>query len=191
MTMSNEEDYPQQVARMRMERKQAEAADQYEQLRQQYNEALENRENASLQILGNDGDRSDWDYWDSQMEEAERQLAPYMRAQQPQPDPRAVQWDRQNQSYINKVNQRIGPQRAMQGMAHVDAIATRHFPRHSPGYQKFVEDYLEMYSEGGTGVKFDPKDKTPTWQDAAKMSGQSEQEYATNYHRLRAQGRIR
>src|SRR5215475_311681 len=66
------EDYQEEVARMRMERKQAEAADQYEQLRQQYNEAVENRENASLQILGNDGDRSEWDYWDSQVEDAER-----------------------------------------------------------------------------------------------------------------------
>src|SRR5215510_12044405 len=100
-------DYQEEVARMRMERKQAEAADQYEQLRQQYNEAVENRENASLQILGNDGDRSEWDYWDSQVEDAERQLAPYMRP--PPPDPRAARWDWQNQSYINKVNQRIGP----------------------------------------------------------------------------------
>src|SRR5262249_18299978 len=143
------EDYQQQVARMRMERKQAEAADQYEQLRQQYNEAVENRENASLQILGNDGDRSEWDYWDSQMEDAERQLAPYMRP--PPPDPRAVRWDWQNQDYINKVQRNIGPQRVMQGMAHIDALATRHYPRNSPGYQKFVEDYLEMYSEGGDG----------------------------------------
>src|SRR5215510_5600457 len=182
-------DYQEEVARMRMERKQAEAADQYEQLRQQYNDALENRENASLQILGNDGDRSEWDYWDSQMEDAERQLAPYMRP--PQPDPRAARWDRQNQSYINKVNQRVGPQRAMQGMAYVDAVATRHYPRHSPGYQKFVEDYLEMYSEGATGVKYDPKEKTPTWRDAAETSGLSEQEYRDAYTRLRAQGRVR
>src|SRR5215831_10554841 len=96
------EDYQESVARMRMERKQAEAADQYEQLRQQYNDALENRENASLQILGNDGDRSEWDYWDGQMEEAERQLAPYMRP--PPPDPRAVRWDWQNQSYTKPLS---------------------------------------------------------------------------------------
>jgi hypothetical protein len=181
--------YQEDVARMRMERKQAEAADHYEMLRQQYNEALDNRENASLQILGNDGDRSEWDYWDSQMEEAERQLAPYMRP--PPPDPRAVQWDAQNQDYITKVQRNIGSENAVRGMAHVDAVATRHFPRNSPGYHKFCEDYLEMYSEDATGVKYDPKDKTPTWRDAAKASGLSEQEYANSYHRLRAQGRVR
>src|SRR5262245_29010857 len=184
------EDYQEQVARMRMERKQAEAADQYEQLRQQYNNALENRENASLQFNDDPASaKADWNYWDSEMEEAERQLAPYMRP--PPPDPRAARWDWQNQSYINKVNQRIGPQRAMQGMAHVDAVATRHYPRHSPGYQKFVEDYLEMYSEGATGVKFDPKEATPTWRDAAGISGLSDAEYTDAYKRLRAQGRVR
>jgi hypothetical protein len=182
--------YQEQVAQMRRERKQAEAADQYEQARQQYNEAVENRENASLQFMDDpDSARADWNYYDQQVEEAERALAPYMRP--PPPDPRAVQWDAQNQTYITKVQRNIGPQRTVQGMAHVDAVATRHFPRHTPGYNKFVEDYLEMYSEGATGVKFDPKEKTPTWQDAAKASGVSEREYADAYHRLRAQGRIR
>lgn len=186
--MSN---YQEDVARMRAERKQAEAADQYEQLRQQYNEALENRENASLQILGNDGDRSSWDYWDQQMEEAERQLAPYIQAQRPKPHPAALEWDAQNSQYIHKVQQSIGPQQAVQRMAQLDAAATRHHPRHSEGYKKFIEDALELYSEESTGVKYDPKDKTLTWRDAAKASGLTEQEYGTNYHRLRAQGRIR
>jgi hypothetical protein len=181
--------YQEDVARMRMERKQAEAADHYETLRQQYNNALENRENAALQILGNDGDMSEWNYWDSEMEDAEQQLRPYMRP--PPPDPRATQWDAQNANYLNKVVARVGPQYAQQGIAHVDAIAARHHQRFSPGYNKFFEDYLEMYSEGATGVKYDPKDKTPNWQDAAKASGLSDREYAAAYNQLRAQGRVR
>jgi hypothetical protein len=182
-------DYAEDRYRMRMERKQAEAAEQYEQARQQYNQAIEERENASLQILGNDGDRSDWDYWDQQVEEAERQLAPFMRP--PPPDPRAVEWDWQNQGYITKVQAAIGPQATVQRMAALDAAATRHHPRHSPGYRKFIESGLELYSEEATGVKFDPKEATPTWRDAAKASGLSDQEYANSYRQLRAQGRVR
>jgi hypothetical protein len=185
--MSN---YQEDVARMRIERKQAEAADQYEQARQQYNEAVENRENASLQFMDDPATaRADWNYWDGQVEEAERALAPYMRP--PPPDRRAAQWDWQNAPYLNKVVARVGPQYAQQGIAHVDALACRHHPRFSPGYNKFVEDYLELYSENATGVAFDSKDQIPTWRDGAKASGLSEQEYTNSYRQLRAQGRIK
>jgi hypothetical protein len=183
-------DYQEEVARMRMQRKQEEAAAEYEQARQQYNQAVEARENAALQFMDDpDGARADWNYYDSEVEAAERALAPFMRP--PPPDPRAVKWDAQTASYQNQVMQRVGPERAMQGMAHVSALAARHFPPNSPGHIKFCEDYLEMYSEDATGVKFDPKDKILDPNEAASISGLSPNEYNASVNSLMRQGRIR
>src|SRR5262245_66510214 len=92
--------YQEEVARMRMERKQAEAADQYNQLVDQYNQAVEARDEESLQILSKGGDRTDYDYWDSQVEEAERGLAPYFRAQQQQQqNSHDAQWNYLNRDF--------------------------------------------------------------------------------------------
>jgi hypothetical protein len=180
-----DQSYQEQIAQWRAERERQQKVTRLQEIQQDYAHAAQARDEA---LAVGDTTTAEWKDDDCKYYEQEwQELNPY----RPQPHPAAVQWDWQNQDYINKVNQRVGPQRAMQGMAHVDAVAARHYPRNSPGYQKFAEDYLEMYSEGATGVKYDPKDKTPTWQDAAKASGLSEREYANSYHQLRAQGRVR
>src|SRR5262245_42324048 len=143
--------YQEQIAQWRAQREHQQKVTRLQEIQQDYAHAARERDEA---IAAGDTDTAEY--------KDEQSLVPY----RPQPHPNAATWDWQNQRYIQKVQRNIGPERAMQGMAHVDAIATRHYPRHSPGYQKFVEDYLEMYSAGGTGVPYDPKEKTPTWRVA-------------------------
>ena len=183
--MSDQQSYQEQIAQWRAQREHQQKVTRLQEIQQDYAHAALERDEA---LRAGDTETAEYKDDDCKYYEDEwRELVPY----RPQPHPNAAKWDWQNQSYINKVQRNVGPERVMQGMAHVDSLATRHYPRHSPGYQKFVEDYLEMYSEGATGVKYDPKEKTPTWRDAAETSGLSEQEYTDAYKRLRAQGRVR
>jgi hypothetical protein len=152
-------DYQQEVMRMRMERKQAEARDHYEMWRQEYNEALDERENAALQFMDDPvGAREDWNRADQRMEEAERNLAPHYRAQQPQAHPAATQWDARNKQYIERLERRLGPQGAAQTFALADGYVTRPkiqgennwqrtgmgIARNSPAYFKAMEDMLQQ-----------------------------------------------
>ena len=177
--------YQEQIAQWRAQREYQQKQTRLQEIQQDYAHAAQERDEA---LRAGDTDTAEYKDDDCKYYEEEWQsLVPY----RPQPHPNAAKWDWQNQQYINKIQRNVGPERVMQGMAHVDSLATRHYPRHSPGYQKFVEDYLEMYSEGATGVKFDPKEATPTWRDAAEISGLSDAEYTDSYKRLRAQGRVR
>ena len=166
----------------RQERAQREYVEQARTLQEEYRDNCANRAQASR-----DGDRAEWDYWDSLCEQNERDLQAYMPA--PQPDARAVHWDARNQQYINRVMQRLGPEQTVQAMAHVDAIACRHHQRHTPGYQKFVEDYLELHS-GNIGVPYDPKEKLLDANEAARISGLSPKHYNSSVQTLMNQGRI-
>jgi hypothetical protein len=168
----------------RQQRAQREYVEQVQTLQSEYRDNWAAREQAAKS-----GDRAEWDYWDSLCEQNERDLQTFLPAQQPQPDARAVHWDLRNQQYINRVTQRLGPERAMQAMAHVDAIATRHHQRHTPGYQKFVEDYLELHS-GNIGVPYDPKEKLLDANEAARISGLSPKHYNSSVQTLMNQGRI-
>jgi hypothetical protein len=197
-----DESYQQQIAQMRMERKQAEARDRYEMLREQYEQAVEARDEESLQIMSKGGDRTDYDYWDSQVEEAERGLAPYLQAQQPKFDPRFVEWYGRNQNFIQRYGQRANA-------AITDAHHYMFRPRnpntinpahtgcgmhpsqaYTPEYFKKLEDILEMHSEMYHGIKYDPNEKSLTPNEAANISGVSPQHYNWASQQLAAQGKF-
>jgi hypothetical protein len=181
-------DYQQEVYRMRMERKQAETEDRLEQLRQQYNNALENRENAALQMVNND-DPSEWRYWDSEMEDAERQLAPFLQAQQPRQDPRAAEWVKRNSAFFERYGQRginavrdahaylLRPRNENTNNPAYTGMGVHPSQAYSPEYFKKLEDVLEMHAEMYHGIKFDPKEKSLTANEACEVSGLSPNQY--------------
>jgi hypothetical protein len=197
-------DYQEEVYRMRMERKQAEAADRYQQLVEQYNQAVEARDEESLQILSKGGDRSEYDYWDQQVEEAERGLAPYIRAQQPQAHPAATQWDARRKAYVERLQQKHGYQGAMQRFAALDGYITRPkiqnetnpsrtgmgIARNSPAYFKAADELLELHSDSFFGVKFDPNESTLTPNEACEISGTAPAEWNRQAQLAWQQGKI-
>jgi hypothetical protein len=183
------EDYQQEVMRMRVERKQAEARDQYQQLVEQYNRAVEARDEESLQILSKGGDRSEYDYWDSQVEEAERGLAPYIQAQQPKQDPRAVEWYRRNSAFVERYGQRANaaindahkyifrPRNENTNNPALRGMGMHPSQAYTPEYFKKLEDILEMHAPMYHGINYDPKEKSLTPNEACEVSGISPNQY--------------
>jgi hypothetical protein len=196
-------DYQEEVYRMRMERKAAEARDQYQQLVEQYNQAVEARDNESLQILSKGGDRSEYDYWDQQVEEAEQGLRPYVQAQQPRVDPRLADWARRHPAFFERYGQRA--------IAAVDdALGYIYRPRNettnnpalrgmgkdprqgfTPEIEKHLDDVLQMHAPMYHGINFDPGETMLTPNESAEINGQTPQEYNRAAQTLAAMGRYR
>ena len=199
------DDYQQQVMQMRLQRKQAEAADHYEMWRQEYNDALDERENAALQFMDDPvGAREDWNRADQRMEEAERNLAPHIRAQQPQAHPAATQWDARRKAFVERLQQKHGYQGAMQRFAALDGYITRPkiqnetnpsrtgmgIARNSPAYFKAADELLELHSDNFFGVKFDPNESTLTPNEACEISGTDPGEWNRQAQLAWRQGKI-
>lgn len=195
-------DYNEEVMRMRMERKQAEARDRYEQLREQYNNALDNRENAALQMVDNN-DPSEWRYWDSEMEDAERELAPYLRAQQPRTDPRAAEWAKRNSAFFERYGQRainavqdahqyiFRPRNPNTTNPAYTGMGMHPSQAYTPDYFNKLEDILEMHAPMYHGLSYDPKEKSLTANEACAASGVSPETYNRSAQVLAAQGKYR
>lgn len=193
----------QRHANARAQRQINNANERWGELQGEYHEVMEEADNAQR----ND-DRETLNYCYDRMTELEAEMAPYEQAyrqqQQSQPHPAVTQWDARNKQYIERLEQRLGPQGAAQTFAMADGYVTRPkvkdennwqrtgmgIPRNSPAYFKAMEDMLEQYSGEATGVPYDPKTQMLNANEAAEISGVSPQEYNRQAQLAWQQGKI-
>jgi hypothetical protein len=189
----------QRINAARQERAQREYVEQVQTLQAEYRDNCANRAQATR-----DGNREEWDYWDSLCEQNERDLQAFLPVQAPEPHPAAQRWDYINKTFNERLTQRLGPQAAQQKLAEADAYITRPrnpratslaergmgIARNSPAYFHAMESLLELYGESMAGTKFDPSEKALTPDESAKISGLSPRHFNQCTQQLINQGRI-
>src|SRR5262245_4073244 len=192
--------YAEQLAGWRAQRRQQEANNRLQELRQEHAEALRERDTA---IANNELDLAA--SADDQCQYLENEYTQLVGPQQPQVHPQWANWMRRNSAFIEREGQR-GVQ------AVVDAIGYMQRPRNpnsnNPQYtgmgmtpqQIFtpqglnkLEDLLELHGSQFYGVKFDKNEKTLTPQGAARASNLDQRtydSYADAYRKAKASGSI-
>jgi hypothetical protein len=155
--------YAEDVARWRMERKQAQIADRVSQIGAEYAQAVRERDRA----IG-DGDTETAEYRDMDCEQLEGEYREYVPPQQTM-HPAAQQWLLQNKPFFDrhgaKADEAVRAAHAWltrQGSAGVKV--------NSPEYFKAVEDLLEMHGPTYYGVRYDAGEKQLTANEAVKIS---------------------
>src|SRR5262245_3122687 len=188
-----EQSYLEQVAALRQQRAQQEAAERVEQLKADYQSNLEMRNEAAQR-----NDHEDWHLWDKEMQENEREWLRYLLPQRPQADPRWVNfalrnkpfWDRHGQladhairvavQYLTRprVPRETHPERTGMGLQ-----------RYSPAYFENMKSLLELHGKH-FGVQYSRDEEALTPDGAAKASGLSARDYNASVQQLKAQGRL-
>jgi len=188
--------YQDDIAAWRLKRQQQQIADRCNQIQSEYREVQRERDQA---IADNDMETAECRDYDCQ--QLEQEWAQYNPPQQ-QEHPTLTRFRYQNQDYLNKVRERVGPEHMSRFLNWADwkltAPPNQYDPkrsgmglqRYSPAYYQRGRDLLELYSEQSTGVKYDSGDRLPMKSDVAKMSGLSDQEYANAERAMASQGRF-
>jgi hypothetical protein len=175
--------YQEQIAQWRAQRKQQEVAERVNQIASEYRDAVRERDQ---HIANNDLESAAWR--DADCEQLEQEYSQYVPPQQPQIDPRLVQFAKQNAGFLQKYGQRAyqaldaahqymmrprtgNPNPAFTGMGWN--------PQHvyTPAYFARMKELLEMHGESHLGVKYDPNEEMLTPNEAAKISGLTPQQY--------------
>jgi hypothetical protein len=188
--------YQEELARWRMERRQAEVADRVEQIRDEYTQASRERDTA----LAN-GDTEEAEFRDKDCQQLEEEFAQYVPPQQPQVHPQWANWIRRNSTFIEREGQR--------GVNAVqDALAYMQRPRTSSADPRYtgmglrpeqiftpqglnkLETLLETHGQTLFGVKYDANEKALTPTTAARISGVSADTYNAASRQLAVAGRF-
>jgi hypothetical protein len=172
--------YQEELAQWRVQRKQAEISNRVEQIREEHSQAARERD---IAIANNDLQTAEWRDMDCEQLEAEyNQYVP----QQPQSDPRQVQYVRRRAPFVQKYGQR-----AMQNfdLCH-KYLLSRGWTPNTKEYFRGMDTLMEMYGKA-YGTPFDPNQKMLNAREAAKISGLDEKSYAAAYQQLKQQGRVR
>ena len=160
------ENYQQMVARMRAERANRETTERLQQIVHGHQESVRARDEAAAR-----GDVESFEMYDDDCQRLEQDYQAIAPPQQPQADPRLVQFGQLNQDYFDKLRARVGPQRATQFLNWVDQrLVNMGIQRHSPAYFERGRDMLELDSARVTGVSYDPKSESLTADEAARIS---------------------
>jgi hypothetical protein len=194
--MANEQQtYLQEVARLRQQRAQAELQDRLQQIQTEAAENLRYRDEAAQ-----NNDPQSWHYWDSLLEQNERDYQAFVPPQRPQDPPAWTQWALRNKHFFDRYGAR-----AKQAIEVAHGYLTRpKNPRETnldrrgmglqpftPQYFKELENLLEMYGDKSAfGVRYDPNEKALTPDEAAEASGLSARDYNKAVVALRNQGRL-
>ena len=199
--MANNQNYREQVAAMqqinqlRQERAQREHYSQLQEIRENYADAVQGRNEAAQR-----GDRGDWDAYDEwavDLEQRWNQLNP-----PPAHDPRLVNFVNRNSNFF----QRYGANAmAAAGAAHEYLMRPRNpntnDPRYtgcgmrpeavySPVYFAKMKALLELHGKDFAGVKYDPGEQALTPDEAAKISGLTPNQYNHAVRTMHAQDRL-
>ena len=169
--------YYEQVTAMRRSKQQEEIALERNQAIRGYELSLQNRQEIEREAATtNDPDeqqrlRDMWHYYDAELQRCEADIRRFTPPAPP--DPRAVEYMRRRQPFINKYGQR-----AIQAfdLAHQHLASTGNWKIGSPRYYKALDTLLEMYGPDH-GIKFDPNEIALTPNEAAKISGLSPERY--------------
>ena len=185
--------YAEDVARWRMERKQAQITDRVNQIGAEYAQAVRERDRAIA-----DGDTETAECRDMDCEQLEGEYAQYCPPQQTM-HPAAQQWILQNKPFFDR-----------HGAAADNAVRAAHayvtrqkipgetnlqrtgmgLRPNTPQYFQALEDNLQMHGPTFFGVKYDPNEKALTATEAAKVSKISANDYNRASQQLAAQGRF-
>jgi hypothetical protein len=175
--------YMEDLARWRVERKQAQIADRVNQIADEYREAMRERDRAIA-----DGDTETASFRDDDCIQLESEYLQYCPPR-PQMDPAAAQWIRENKAFF----ERHGPN-ADAAVRAAHAWLTRPgnagWKVNSPEYFKAVESLLETDGPSRFGVRYDPNEKELNANEAARVSGVSAKTYNNASRQLAAQGRF-
>jgi hypothetical protein len=173
--------YQDEIATWRAQRKQAEAANRVEQIRQEHAQAVRERDQL---IANNQMEEAEWRDMDCEQLEAEyNQYVP----PQPQYHPKDMKMIRAADPYFKRYGQRAA-KAAFEVNKHI-AQRMRVSPDH-PNYEELMRRGMEMYGKD-FGAPYDSNAEVLTPEEAAKISGLSPQGYAKAYQQLRRQGRVR
>src|SRR5215831_1265118 len=184
--------YQQEIAQWRQQRRQAEAQARVNELRQEHNQALRERDYA---ISNNDLESAA--AADDQCQYLENEFRQLVGPQQPQVDPRMAEFVRRRTPFVERHGQA-----AYQAMDMAHQYATRprnpntNNPAHTgmgltPGTQAYfdaMDDLLTMYAKD-LGLHYDPSEKLLTANQAAKISGLSPKAYNEAAQEIGRQGR--
>jgi hypothetical protein len=192
----NEKTYNQQIAEWANRKHQEEQLAQAREAWEEVQQAVQERDDA---IINGDDDAA----WDAHKvavykHQEFQQLVPQ---QPPQMDPRLQKFHAANKNYIDALISKHGNEKASAFLSAVDARLTAPrnlqepakgglgLARYSPEYFARGRDFLELYSEGTSGVAYEP-DGTLTADEAARISGVSPQQYNKSAQVMQQQGRF-
>jgi hypothetical protein len=185
--------YQEEIAGWRQQRRQAEAQSRLNELRQEHTEAIRERDHA---IASNDLDSAA--FADDQAQYLENEFRTLVGPQQPQVDPRTIEFVRRRTPFVERHGQA-----AYQAMAMAHEYATRprnpntNNPAHTgmglvPNTQPYfdaMDSLLTMYAKD-FGLRYDPEEKLLDATTAAKISGLPAQTYNRAAQEIGRQGRF-
>jgi hypothetical protein len=187
--------YNEQIAQWRQDRMRQQVEQRKQDIVQEYREASRERDQA---IANNDMETAEEN--DSYCQNLEAEWQEYHPPQPPQMDPRLQKFHAANRDYVDRLIARHGNEKATAFLNAVDARLTAPknlqdpskggmgIARYSQEYFDRGKDFLELYSEGVSGVPYEPN-ATLTADEAAKISGVSPQQYNRSAQVLQQQGR--
>jgi hypothetical protein len=192
--MANEQQtYLQEIARLRQQRAQAELQDRVRQIQEDYVQNMQGRDEAAR-----NNDPESWHYWDSLVEQNERDYQAFVPVQRPQDPPAWTQWALRNRAFYDRYGDR-----AKQAVQAAHGYITRpknpretHPDRRGMGIQAWTPAYFSaleglLQTHGRlVGLNYDPSEKALTPDEAAEASGLSARDYNRAVVDLRNQGRL-
>jgi len=187
--------YTEQIAQWRQDRMRQQVEVRKEEIVQEFRELSRERDQAIA-----DNRMDDAEYADNQVQNLEAEWQEYHPPQAPQMDPRLQRFHAANKNYIDALISKHGNDKASAFLTAVDARLTAPrnlqdpskggmgLARYSQEYFDRGKDFLELYSEGTSGVPYEPN-ATLTADEAAKISGVSPQAYNKAAAAMQQQGR--
>lgn|SRR5262249_3631694 len=163
--MANEDTFNQQIAVWRQQRRAAETQAAVDNITREYAEVKQQRD---LALQRKDAQSAE--LYDQDCERLEHEYAQYVPPQPQQMDPRLQRFQAKNKDYIDRLIQRYGNEKASAFLnaVHQRLIAPRNLQDpskggmglqiYSPEYFQRGRDFLELYSEGASGI---PYEQTP------------------------------
>jgi hypothetical protein len=188
-----EENYHEQIARMRQERAAREYQETLVNIREQHADAIRERDEAAAA-----GDAETFEQADATAEMLEKDWNYLNPPQPPQMDPRLREFAAKNQNFLTRYGQRA--EQAL-GAAHQYMLRPKNpntnDPRYTgmgwnpqrvftPAYFDNLKTLLEVHGETLFGVKYDPGEENLTANDAVKVTGAGSPERYNNWSRRAA-----
>jgi hypothetical protein len=181
----------QELARIRHERTQREVQQRIGDIQRDHADVVQQRDASA--------DEDSWHYWDRQAQELETNYLQLQPPEQPQADPRLVDFVQRNKSFFDRHGARAyqAADLAHQYITRArDPHATN--PAHtgmgidvdSPEYIDRMKDLLSMYGQDYFGVKFEPQSELPTSEEAARISGLSNKEWNRGLQKAIDEGKM-
>jgi hypothetical protein len=184
-----------QVAQWRQNRMRQQVETRKEEIKQEYAEAARERDQA---IANNDMETAEEN--DNYCQNLEAEWQEYNPPAPPQQHPAAIRWREANRDFVDRLISKHGQEKTDAFFNAIDARLTAPKNLQNPaaggmGLQRFSKEYfdrgkdfLELYSEGTSGVSYEP-DATLTASEAARISGVSPDLYNKSAAALQTAGR--